>query len=423
VAPQVVVIGNGLIGSAAARWLTELGAEVTVIGSAEPVDQSRHEGVFASHYDEGRLVSAHSPDPTWSQIARRAIARFAELERRSGVAFHHPVGRVSVVSPNDADAVRSWAARVDPGGHDLRVWAPGDATWKERFPYLVAPNDAGLLHEGAPAGVVNPRAMIRAQNALAARGGAEVVSACATSLRATAVGVDVSTAEGRTIRADRALVAAGAFTNFGGLVAAPVPLRLKTETTVWGAVSAETAQRWSTMAAITWDIDDPDIDDIYLAPPLRYPDGVYRVKMGSNTTNESWPTTLDEVGDWFRNGESDADLEPMERALHTLLPGFGFGELTTHRCIVAYTPSGYPTIDRAPGDDSGRVFVAVGGNGTGAQGSDELGCLGAGLVFDGRWPDELERDVFGAHHRWDEPSRRSSNARRRARDAQSADTA
>ena len=164
---RVVVVGNGLIGSAAARWLTEFGAEVVVVGPSEPVDHSTHQGVFSSHYDEGRLVSVYGSDATWSEIARQAIGEFAGLERRSGVPFHHPVGRLSVAAAEGHESVLSRAERNDPAGGDLRVWSPADTSWRERFPYLDVPDDMSLLYEGPPAGLVNPRSMLRAQNLVA----------------------------------------------------------------------------------------------------------------------------------------------------------------------------------------------------------------------------------------------------------------
>ncbi|MFW2334051.1 NAD(P)/FAD-dependent oxidoreductase [Ilumatobacter sp.] len=420
---RVVVVGNGLIGSAAGRRLAEMGHDVVVVGPAEPRDHSRHTGVFSSHYDEGRLVSAYSADPAWTWITRRAIDAFADLQARSGVAFHHPVGRLSLLASPSVAGLRSWAGRVDPSGGDLRVWSATDDAWRERFPYLEVPSDLALLHEGSPAGYVNPRRLLRAQNVVAERHGARFVGDRVVSVISRADGVTVATAGGELVAADRVIVAAGAFTNFGDLLPEPIPLRLKTETTVWAEVSDATANACASMPAITFDVDDPDLDDIYLAPPIRYPDGRCRIKMGGNTANESWPATLDEVQAWFRSGESDRDLEPMERALRKLLPGIELGDVTTHRCIVAYTPSGYPTIDGAPGDAHGRIVVATGGNGTGAQGSDTLGSLAAGLVHDGSWPDELDRSVFGARRRWEAPAARLSNAQRRARGDQSADTA
>jgi sarcosine oxidase len=422
-AERVVVVGNGLIGSAAARRLAEMGHDVTVVGPAEPQDHGTHPGVFSSHYDEGRLVGAYGVDPMWSWIVRTAIDGFDDLQTRSGVRFHHPVGRLSLLATPTVETLRSWAARADPAGHDLRVWSASDDTWRKRFPYLEAPLGMALLHESSPGGYLNPRRLIRAQNVLAGRLGALLVDDQVVSVVSGANEVEVTTAAGEVHRADQAIVAAGAFTNFGDLLPEPVPLRLKTETTVWAEVSDATAHACRSMPVITFDVDDPDLDDVYLAPPIRYPDGRYRIKMGCNTANESWPASLHEVSAWFRSGESDRDLEPMERVLRRLLPVIEFGDIATHRCIVTYTPSGYPTIDRAPGDEHGRIVVAAGGNGTGAQGSDTLGSLAAGLVHDGSWPDELDRSVFGARHRWDAPSGRLSNAQRRARGDQSADTA
>ena len=48
---RVAVIGRGLIGSAAARHLTEITDGVVVVGPDEPAERSSHTGVFASHYD------------------------------------------------------------------------------------------------------------------------------------------------------------------------------------------------------------------------------------------------------------------------------------------------------------------------------------------------------------------------------------
>lgn len=420
---RVVVVGNGLIGGASARRLADLGADVVVVGPSEPQDHATHDGVFSSHYDEGRLVSAHHRDRTWSTIARRSIDGFAELERRSGVSFHLPVGRLSVVAQRDVDTVRSRAERADPARRVLRVWSGTDLSWRDRFPFLQVPDGFGLVSEGPPAGVINPRAMLRAQNLVARQAGARFLDDRVVSLASRSTGVVATTVGGETIRADRAVLAAGAFTNFADLTPVPVPLRLKTETTIRAGVSDATARALASMPAITYDIDDDDVDDVYLAPPLRYPDGVHRIKMGCNTANETWPCDFAEVVEWFRHGDSDRDLEPMERALRSLVPRVELLDVTTHRCIVTYTPSGYPTIDHAPADEHRRVVVAVGGNGTGAQGADALGQIAAGLAVDDRWPDGIDRDLFRVGQDWDARVDRLSNAQRRARERQPGDTA
>jgi sarcosine oxidase len=137
-------------------------------------------------------------------------------------------------------------------------------------------------------------------------------------------------------------------------------------------------------------IDDPEIDDIYLTPPLRYPDGRYYIKMGANTKSAKFPQTLAEVQTWFRTGESDIHKPAFERALQALLPGIPFHAFHTKRCILSRTPSGRPIVAQV----SDRVYVATGGNGEGAKSSDALGRLVAGLVLGWEWPGEIPRNAF-----------------------------
>lgn len=281
---------------------------------------------------------------------------------------------------------------------------------------VAVPEGYDLFLEPAPAGYVNPRQMLAAQNTVAKQHGAVVIDQRAINVTATEHGVTVRTEDGTTHQADRVLVACGAFTNFGDLLPEPIPLRCKTESTIWATVSPETAAELVDMPGVGYDIDDPDIDDIYMAPPIRYPDGTYKIKMGCNTAGEFWPETLEQVQQWFKRGSSDDDLPAMERALRQLLPGLEFLDVSSHRCIVTYTPSGYPTIDAAPGDVTGRLFVATGGNGSSAQGSDTLGHAAAGLLYDGRWMDELPRQVFLATNAWGDATKRLTKAQSRAND-------
>ena len=55
------VIGAGLIGSAAAKYLSHTVGKVCLIGPPEPKNWATHPGVFASHYDEARIVSVSAP--------------------------------------------------------------------------------------------------------------------------------------------------------------------------------------------------------------------------------------------------------------------------------------------------------------------------------------------------------------------------
>ena len=70
-----IVVGRGMMGAAAARYLALSGDGVAVIGPDEPKDWSRHHGVFASHYDEARITRTIDSNPIWARRACSAANR------------------------------------------------------------------------------------------------------------------------------------------------------------------------------------------------------------------------------------------------------------------------------------------------------------------------------------------------------------
>ena len=57
---KIMVVGCGLFGSAATRHLSERTDGVVCIGPKEPKNRQDHNGVFASHYDEGRMTVSYT---------------------------------------------------------------------------------------------------------------------------------------------------------------------------------------------------------------------------------------------------------------------------------------------------------------------------------------------------------------------------
>ncbi|MEE9414975.1 MAG: FAD-dependent oxidoreductase, partial [Acidimicrobiales bacterium] len=84
---EYIVVGNGMFGSAAARYLSQDSPDVAVIGPDEPEDELTHDGVYASHYDERRLVRALGRSILSSTIGRMAMANYRMLEATSGIHF------------------------------------------------------------------------------------------------------------------------------------------------------------------------------------------------------------------------------------------------------------------------------------------------------------------------------------------------
>ena len=66
---DVCVIGKGLLGSAAARHLAEMGLNVLLLGPDEPLVRAEHSGVFGSHYDSGRITRIIDTDLYCARIA------------------------------------------------------------------------------------------------------------------------------------------------------------------------------------------------------------------------------------------------------------------------------------------------------------------------------------------------------------------
>ncbi|MCA9919064.1 MAG: FAD-dependent oxidoreductase, partial [Anaerolineales bacterium] len=176
---DVLVIGKGLMGSAAARYLQGFGANTAVLGPDEPQNPQTHDGVFASHYDQGRITRRLSKDITWATLADRSIAQYRELEARSGIQFYEPTGGLYVGPDDGSHAYWQNAAAIGQ-----RFGVAYDKLSSDelavRLPRLHFPAGFAGILEHAPAGYINPRGLIGAQLAVfAAQGG--------TILRETAV--------------------------------------------------------------------------------------------------------------------------------------------------------------------------------------------------------------------------------------------
>ena len=77
---DLIVVGAGIMGSAAARHAALAGASVLIIGEPEPTSPSQHNGLFGAWHDVSRLASRLHGDPDDAELSRRAMLGIAELE-------------------------------------------------------------------------------------------------------------------------------------------------------------------------------------------------------------------------------------------------------------------------------------------------------------------------------------------------------
>ncbi|RYC12078.1 FAD-dependent oxidoreductase [Ciceribacter ferrooxidans] len=390
---KFIVVGRGMMGAAAARHLTLESKGVAVIGPDEPADPARHEGVFASHYDEARITRTIDPDPVWAALANRSIARYRELERESGVDFYHEVGCL-IVGPKRGGS--------DP--YVQRICEAADRTGvapqmlectalAERFPYFSFGAGQEGVHEAAGAGYLNPRQMVRGQSCLAHRQGATLIAETVVSVRDDIRGVAVRTAEGNTYYADRVLVAAGGFSIAEHLLPRPVDLKVYARTVAFFEIPEADLEAFAGMPSLIHHPDDP-LDHIYLLPPVRYPDGKVYLKIGGDPDDLELASEP-EVRAWYRSGGRETTRRHLTRIAAELVPGVVKANVTMGACVTSFTPSGYPAIGYV---DEERIAVVTGGCGAAAKSSDEIGRLGARLLLDGALSPE-DQAVFAPRFR------------------------
>ncbi|USX56512.1 N-methyl-L-tryptophan oxidase [Lentzea sp. HUAS12] len=162
---DVIVIGLGGMGSAAAYRLAERGLRVLGLEKFTPVHARG-----SSHGGSRITRQAYFEDPAYVPLLLRAHEMWDQVERDSGERIFHRVGGVIVGAP-DSEAIRGSRASAEQWGirHELL-----DANEiRARFPRLnPAPDEIALHEEGA--GYVVPENAVRAHLALAERAGAEL---------------------------------------------------------------------------------------------------------------------------------------------------------------------------------------------------------------------------------------------------------
>ena len=351
------VIGRGLFGSAAARHLALAGHDVTLIGPDEPVDFAVHDGVFASHYDEGRITRRLATDPVWSELACASRERYAAIEEASGIRFFTPVGAV-MVGPEGGAFVKA-VQGVRAGGVPAEAL---DARGLERrFPFLdFGPRQAGF-HE-PDMGHVSPRRLVAAQTEAARRAGARIVDSVVRKIDG---GKILSDNAFHTF--DRILVATGGYAN--ALLPEPLDLTVYARTVAFVRLSEAEGARLGTMPSVIWRTDEGD--EPYILPPIRYPDGHLYLKIGGDPQDRVLET--DEIGAWFRSGGDPRAAGHMVALLRRLIPDLAVDAVHRRPCVTTFTAHGFPYVDQL---DEG-LFVCAGGCGAGAKSSDEIGRLGA----------------------------------------------
>ncbi|WP_112324096.1 NAD(P)/FAD-dependent oxidoreductase [Oceanibium sediminis] len=369
---KIAVIGAGLIGAGAARHLTGMGHEVALIGPDEPAKKRTHAGVFASHYDEGRITRILATDAFWSDVSRASIARYGAIASAGGIGFYTNCGAMMAGPaghPFTEGAARVRQQRAVPS-EELE-----GALLAARFPCFAFPGGTRAFHE-TTGGHISPRRLVAAQIAAATRAGAVRIREVVSSVTPAAAQVTITTPSA-SHTADRVLIATGAMTDH--IAPRPPGQRVYARTVALFEVDEPEAARLAGMPSLVF--RGEGAAEPYLLPPIRYPDGKLYLKLGGDPVDVQLHTP-EEIGDWFRSSGNGDVRDHLEAQIRTLMPDLAIRATKMDACVTTFTATGRPVIDWA--DE--RIALATGGNGAGAKCSDELGRLAATLISGGADP-------------------------------------
>ena len=204
---DVVVIGLGAHGSAAAAELTRRGLRVLGLERFP-----RGEAMGSSGGRSRMIRLAHYERPSYVPLARASWDRWAALEAETGLAILRRTGGL-YAGPHTSEVVAGSleAARAGAVTHEILDAGAIRARWP-----VFAPSDDSVAVFDERAGMIDAEQAIEAHLRVAERGGAELrFGERVMDWRPTPGGAfEVRTADGLVAGADRLVIAAGPWTGF-----------------------------------------------------------------------------------------------------------------------------------------------------------------------------------------------------------------
>jgi sarcosine oxidase len=374
---KFVVVGRGIMGSAAAMHLSAASDGVALLGPTESMADDSVDVPKASHYDVGRVTRIADPDPFWSGVAKRSIGRYRALEEATGRKIFNETGFIWAGS-NAQIATETFETTRQTGGKISKL----DRSEQEQlFPYFTFDPDMTILYQDGDSGTIDPRSYVAAMAERAVQQGTDPINGYAVNVETTGDRVSIVLENGDVVTADRAMIATGAYAAFDGL--SPVRIPLKTNKYTLVLIDVPEAIAKGKLAGMPSLISKPSGDRIgtYILPPLQYPDGNFYLKIGIEGPRPSLGN-IDELNGWFRTGDDPKLNHRLIQELHELMPSLDTNHWKSLACVTTNTPDRRPVIGLV---EDGKICLQLGGNGYSAKSGDALGELGASLLLEQEW--------------------------------------
>ncbi|WP_316238319.1 N-methyl-L-tryptophan oxidase [Bradyrhizobium sp. SZCCHNR1015] len=355
---DVIVIGCGAVGSAALLHLAKAGKRVLGIDRFQPPHK------FGSTHGETRITRAAIGEGVdYTPLAQRSHVLWRELERETGARLFEQCGCLFIPSQDGGEvhgvSSAQFFANIETAArlHGVDGETLSSEQLRAAFPaFATAANDRAFLdREG---GYLMVEDCVRAELAVAARHGAELVTGRRVAAFRRAAGALVVTLDdGATASADTLIVTTGPWIT--ELIA---PLRRRVNVTrqvlYWFEVLSHPERFGPDAPVFIWDVTGRDraASDIYGFPWLGSPDN--GVKIANEVlTGETDP---DDVA---REVTPDEIAATYETYVRPFVPDLGPRCLRSEVCLYTNAPGGRFVIDRDPGDADVIYASACSGHG------------------------------------------------------------
>jgi glycine/D-amino acid oxidase-like deaminating enzyme len=364
---DLIIVGAGLVGSAAAWAASARGLDVVVLEARSPGHRS------GSSHGSARIFRRAYADPLYARLTGSAEERWRELADQAGERLLRLTGGLDFGPRRDPAALHAVLRAV---GVPAELLAPQAAA--ERWPYFDFSGGPVMYH--ADAGVLDPEQAMAAMLRLAAARGADIrFGVPVTRLEATLGGGAVAHTDSGAWAAPVIAVAAGPWTAplLDGVVPLP-PLRVTQQQVFHFAPQLAPEQSWPIF------ICQDGSDDVYGLPGGRDGGVPGAIKAGEHAGLRE--TTAD---------GRDFMVDPAARArvsdfVRRRVPGLLAAPVNEVTCLYTWTANEDFVLDRR-----GPFVVASPCSGHGAKFAPLLGEIIADLAAGRPAPDA--RFTLSAH--------------------------
>ncbi|HEX4004900.1 MAG TPA: N-methyl-L-tryptophan oxidase [Acidobacteriaceae bacterium] len=361
---DVIVLGLGAMGSAAAHHLARRGQRVLAIDQfTSPHDKG------SSHGGSRIIRQAYWEDPRYIPLVQRAYALWRALEQDAGIRLLEITGGLILGTPACDLVSRSLAAA---NLHAIPTETLDRHEVERRYPvFRLAPGDVGVFEPGA--GYLMPESCIRAHLHGAAKNHADLhFDEPVIAWNPSAHGVTVRTTCA-TYEASHLVITAGPWAS--AVMPGRFPLRVTRQVMAWIQPRIGTASFAPGKFPIFL-ADHADGRPSYGFPAIDGPTGGIKTAL-HGSDEECSPESVDRT-------VRPADIERLLQKLTLRIPSLAGEIVQAQTCLYTMTPDEHFIL--GPHPDAPACTVACGFSGHGFKFSSVIGEILADLAITGSTP-------------------------------------